>query len=121
VATTIKVAPPNSLLFISDISGGALPDFEEGKLILATASCVSVGCLMYQDGETELAMGELQEVAFGGAPAFDGILDTPSRSVVISTVEWQTVLQANVPDIKTRIRIWVNHPTEPDRIGVALD
>ncbi len=98
-----------------------MPDFERGKLILATASCVAVGCLMYLDGETEVVVGNPSEVAFGRAPAFDGMLETPSHTVVISTVELETVLQAAVPNVRTRIRIWVNHPTEPDKIGIGLD
>jgi len=121
VASTTKVAPPNSLLFISDPSRESVPDFEEGKLILATASCVSVGCLMYLDGDTEVAVGSPDEVAFGAAPAFDGMLETPNRSVIVSTVEWKVVLHSSVPNTKTRIRIWVNHPTEPDKIGIGLD
>ena len=109
------------MLFISDSAGGGLSDYEDGKVIIANASCITIRCLMELDGPTELAMGAPEDVAFGGAPAFDGILETPNRVVVISTILWDRVLEAAVPDTMTRIRIWINHPTEPDRIGVGLN
>jgi hypothetical protein len=109
------------MLFISDLGGGGLSDYEDGKVITANESCITLRCFMELDGPTELAMGAPEDVAFGGAPAFDGIMDTPNRVVVISTILWNSVLAAAVPDTKTRIRIWINHPTEPDRIGVGLN
>ena len=47
-------------------------------------------------------------------------LETPSKAVIISTAEHETVMNANVPTQSTRVRIWTNHPTEPDRIIVGL-
>lgn len=115
-----RVAPPNSLLFISDPNGGIGPEFIRGRLILSTPSCISVGCRMFADGETLVLLGSATEVDPGDPPAFDGMLDTPNRAVVISTVERETVLAMPVPSSRTRVRIWVDHPTEPDKVIVGV-
>ncbi len=45
VIGSLKIAPPNSLLFISDAEGGRPPIPVLGAQILATDSCVSIACL----------------------------------------------------------------------------
>ena len=67
-----RIAPPNSLLFIEDIPGGEVPHPVRGAEILATPSCVSVACLAFMDGETEIMLGLAAEVDPGGPQAFDG-------------------------------------------------
>ena len=91
----VRIAPPYSLIFVSDVDGGASPECTGGKSLWATPSCIAVG-------------------------VFDGVLETPSKAVIISTAEHETVMNANVPTQSTRVRIWTNHPTEPDRIIVGL-
>ena len=92
-----RVAPPNSLLVISDADGWTPPEFEPGELILSTSSCITVGCRMFVDGETLVVLGSAAEVDPGEPPAFDAMLDTPHHMVVVSTVERQTVLETRVP------------------------
>lgn len=118
--STARVAPPNSILFISDSSGGDVPEPIWGQLILSTPSCISVGCLMFLDGETEVTLGSADEVNPGELPPFDADLKTPNRDVTVWTVEREVVLKTAVPGSKTRVRIWVNHPTEPDRVIIGL-
>jgi len=115
-----KIAPPNSLLFISDPNGGEAPDPVRGALVLSTPSCISVACLMWQDGKTEVSLGSDVEVDESWIAAFDGMLETPNRSVVVSTVEGDAVLEAYVPRTRTRVRIWVNRPSEPDKVSISL-
>jgi hypothetical protein len=108
------------LLFISDPNGGVGPDFVKGRLILSTSSCISVGCRMFADGETLVLLGPAIELDPGEPPAFDGMLATPNRAVVVSTVERHTVLETSVPDTRTRVRIWVDEPVEPDKVIVGI-
>lgn len=115
-----RLAPPNSLIFISDPYGGSAPYPKRGATVLATSSCISVACLMSQDGETEVTLGPADEIAPGHVPAYDGELETPHRVVTISTVEGEAVLEASVPERSTRVRVWVNRPREPDVIKVGL-
>lgn len=117
---TIKISPPNSVLFVSDQAGGVAPQITREKRIWATPSCVAFGCLMEQDGLTEVTLGPAEEVARQDSPAFDGFLETPLRAVVVSTSETRSVLEESVPGAHTRLRIWTNHPTEPDKVIIAL-
>lgn len=75
---------------------------------------------MFMDGETRVTLGDAVAVNAIDPPAFDGILDTPSHTVILSTVEHKTILHSAVPNIQTRVRIWTNHPTEPDQVLIGL-
>lgn len=118
--TSIKIAPPNSLVFVSDRNGGTAPQITRGARMWSTSSCVAVGCLAFMDGETELTLGNANEVDPGVRAAFDGNLETPNRTVVVSTVERKEVLSAKVPSVMTRVRIWVNHANEPDKVTIGI-
>lgn len=117
---TCKISPPNSMIVIWDRDGGVPPEPVRGPLILSTSSCITVGCLAEMDGETEITLGPAGSVAPNGPPAFDGDLETPSGVVVVSTIEDEEVLHAATPTPRTRVRIWVNRPREPDRIVIGL-
>lgn len=114
-------APPNSIFFIEDKTGGKSPELDDMSVrIWATQSCIIVGCLMSQDGPTEFILSDESGDAVAGAPAFDGMLDTPSRVVEISTSERDILLKSNVSGNLTRVRIWTDHPSEPEPIVVVL-
>jgi hypothetical protein len=115
-----SIRPVNSLLFVSDPGGGVVPEWIQGPIVLSTPSCISVGCYPEQDGPTEVVLGKASEVGPGDRPAFDGHLETPGRCVVISTVEGETVLEASVPEMRTRIRIWLNDSRWPNKVIVGL-
>lgn len=121
MTSTVKIAPPNSLLFVSDPEGGGAPYPVRGAQILATESCVSIACYPAIDGETSVTLGPSSEVDPGNAPVFDGKLETPSRSIVISTAERETILKEDVPNTKTRVRAWVNRPSMPDQVIVGFE
>jgi hypothetical protein len=120
VTNSVKIAPPNSLLFISDSNGGSPPYPVRRAQILATRSCVSIACYPAMDGQTVITLGPGVEVDPGYPPAFDGVLETPNCSIVISTVERETVLSENVPATETRVRAWLNKPTMPDEVIIGL-
>jgi hypothetical protein len=121
MSTSTKIRPVNSLVFISDAASGVVPEWIRGSLILSTPSCISVGCYPEQDGPTEIVLGESQEVNPGNDPAFDGDLETPHRTVTVSTVEGNTILESDVPQTRTHVRIWVSHPRWPDKIIIGLE
>jgi hypothetical protein len=121
VTKSTSIAPPNSLLFISDVDGGAPPRPVRGGRILATESCVSIACFPSIDGETSISLGPSREVDPGTPPAFDGILETPTRSIVVSTVENKAVLREDVQNSTCRVRVWVNKVSMPDQIIVGFE
>ena len=118
---TAKIAsPPYSLIFVADPEGGTTPECSPPAPYWATPSCIAVGCLMYQDGDTEVSLGSSREVNPEGRPIFDGLLETPNRKVNVETAEGELVLQADVPTESTRVRIWTNALREPDKIIIGL-
>ena len=117
--SSVKIAPPNSLLFISDPNGGVAPFPVKGAQVLATNSCVSIACYPSIDGETAVTLGPSQDVNPGSSPVFDGNLETPNRSIVVSTVEREVVLKEDVPEMTTRVRAWVNKPLMPDQVVIG--
>jgi hypothetical protein len=114
------IRPINSILFISDRDGGVPPEPVRGADIAATSSCISFRCFPEQDGPTEVVLGESFRVEPASLPAFDGELETPHRTVVISTTDFHTVLETGVPDTRTRVRIWFSHPQWPDKVIIGL-
>jgi hypothetical protein len=73
------------------------------------------------DGETAVTLGPAREVDPGGAPVFDAILKTPSRALVISTVDDETLLREEVSGTTTRVRAWTNKPSMPDEVIIGYD
>jgi hypothetical protein len=90
-------------------------------MIQSTPSTISFRCYPEQEGPTVVVIGQLNEVESPqGAPAFDDELKTPSRSVVLSTADWHTLLRIEVPNLQTRVQIWLNHSQWPDKVTIGL-
>jgi hypothetical protein len=118
---TVVTSPPNSICLITDVRGGIIPDrFDRGEGVISTDSCIVVSCLAEMDGETEFTIGPARDVDPGNQPSFEGTLLTPNRIVVVSTVESKTLLEERVPTLQTRLRVWTNHPNEPDKVIIGL-
>jgi hypothetical protein len=120
MSTSAKIAVPNALILISDVDGGKPPELMQGRLVAATPSCIAVGCMADSNGETEIIIGTEQGLRRGGDLVFEGELATPSRSVAVWTVRREIILRGPVAHSSTRVRIWVNHPTEPDTVTIVL-
>ena len=76
---------------------------------------------MFADGASRFTLFPGSEVVSNQAPMFDGTLETPNRVVVVTTTERKAILESHVATPRTRIRIWTNHPTEPDDVVIGLD
>jgi hypothetical protein len=117
--SSTTVAPPNSVVLVSDPSGGEIPE-TIGSLFASTTSYIAIGCKAEDDGETELTLGQTDEVGQRDVPAFQGRLETPSRKVVVRTVLGKTLLEAAVPGASTLVQVWVNDAEEPDRVVIGV-
>lgn len=115
-----RTAPPNSLVLVMDPRGGEIPASMNQSLVSATNSCIAIGCLSEDDGETDVCLGPRSNVDSGERPVFDGTLATPSRKVAVKTVLGETLLEATVPAAVTHIRVWANDAAEPDRIVIGI-
>jgi hypothetical protein len=120
MTTSIKVSPPNSIIFIEDSSASVVgPTFlPQVPRIAATSTCIVVCCWPEQDGPTEITM--LHGPMSDDPPVLDQMLETPGREVAVRTVERRKLLHAQVPGTRTRVRIWTNHPTWPDKVFIGL-
>jgi len=45
---------------------------------------------------------------------------TPNRRVILLDANDDDIATVPVPGLVTRIRIWINHPTEPDEVTIAI-
>jgi hypothetical protein len=117
---SVKTAVLNSLLFIRDASVRDIPIIDGNASVWSTGSCVAVSCLPDCDGDTEVTLGGTEAVRQSKAPLFDGLLQTPSRRLIVETVLGETILEASVPEFTSRIRIWTNGLPDTDFVAIAV-
>jgi hypothetical protein len=103
VAGKRKISPPVNLDY-----GG----------LAATRDCITVPCLYWNDGDTTITVGQFGELDQDALPDFDGVLNTPEKMLMLSDANTD-LLDIAVPTAETRIRIWIDHPTEPENIFIA--
>lgn len=112
-----RLAPPNSIFFIEDAAGGELPLIDgRAPRIWASQRGIIVGCLSFMDGETEFTASDSADDAARSVPTFSGEIATPGRLIEVSTSEREVLLRIPVAGATTRVRIWTNHPSEPNEI-----
>lgn len=120
---TIRHAPPNSIVFVSDTDGGAVPNplHWSRDPINASSSCVCIGCYLEMYGETEFTLAATADISVGPEfhLAFDGEIDTPNKEVMVSDIDVDGLLRAAVPSEKTRIRVWLNDRKLADRVIIG--
>lgn len=121
---TTRIAPQNSVVFVTDVRGGMPPQYEDGKLINHNEFCVGIVCYPEIDGETEIVLAGAFENGFsemitGLELAYDGNIATPSKVLLISTVMDEPVLQEAVPETVTRLRVWISHPKWPEKVVIG--
>jgi hypothetical protein len=73
------------------------------------------------DGPTEIHLAQSDEITPADALVFDGEISTPSKKLSICSVMNEELLSAAVQGTKTHVRVFANHPKEPDRIIVVFD
>ena len=117
----ISVAPSNSVVLVMDRTTGVIPDSMSGGLVAATSSCVAIGTLSENDGETSICLSdEGRPSGLGDGPVFDGILMTPSRTLAVCSVLGEVLVEMQVRSDKTHVQMWANDTAEPDRIEVVV-
>jgi hypothetical protein len=118
---TTSATMPNAVILVMDFTSGRVPDAMDNKLVLATESCIAVGCRSESDGPTELHLARSREIMPHDALVFDGQILTPSKKLSICSIMNEELLSTEVAATTTHVRVFANHPTEPDRILVVFD
>jgi hypothetical protein len=118
---SVDVAPSNSLVLVMDRAVGVIPETLGGGLIAATASCVAVGTLEENDGETSISISD-EGVPSGVAnePVFDGVIETPSKILSVCSVLEEVFLEVPVHAERTRVQVWANDSAEPDVVAIVI-
>lgn len=116
---SIVSRPINSIVFVSDNLNTRPPLHTDSDLIHFNGESVSVGCYPEIDGDTEFTLGPAKEVVPNFELAFDGMIETPSRKLMITTVLDEILLETDVADLNTRVRVWLNHPKWPNKVVVG--
>lgn len=124
--TETRVAPPNSIVFLTD---GALPTdgsievpevTREDKIVWATPTCVVVGTLCEVDGESHLVLSDESPSDKATILAYESIVETPSKELALSNAQNELLVKIPVPNLHSRVNIWVNDTSEPDEIYVLI-
>lgn len=92
-------------------------DLDYGGLA-ATKDCITVPTLYYNDGDTTVTFGPVEELSNESSPTYDGVLNTPERKILLSEANMD-LATIEVPTTRTRIRIWLNHPTSPTAVSIG--
>ena len=97
-----------------------LPTAFRGTCFATNTSCINIGCRLWQEGEIEIMLGTPADLMPEGEPALDRSIRTPRNQVLLFDANHPELMQYPVESRRTRIRIWTNHPTEPDRVTLVV-
>jgi hypothetical protein len=89
-------------------------------MVMGTEDCILIGCLCEVDGETEFLLADLDELHESSTLVYDGLLNTPSLRLTLSTSQDEVVLESPVSTRRTWVRIWANDPSEPNRVAIGI-
>jgi hypothetical protein len=117
------IAPPHLQFFISDQNGGEPPlQGSERLAVISSGTCISVPCAYWGEAETNLVVGPGSELMTRGrTQAFDGVIPTPSGTILFSDSETTTLLEYPATGITTRVRVWTDGLELPEVVLVAID
>ena len=119
IAAHVKVL--NSLLYIRDARTKDRPKVDGNGAVWLTPSCLAISCMPDCDGTTEIIVGSVSEVKkLNGMLLFEGHLETPSRRVIVETVLGEQILERDVSDTTTPMRITTNGRRDTDKVIVCL-
>jgi hypothetical protein len=117
---SVVIAPEYNSFYVAGSLDVDVP-IEYGNLgVFGTNDCLVVGCLYWNDGDTRMTLGRSDEIPAQSMPLrFDGSLNTPEKRILLFDVNMPEILSMEVAGRETRVRIWTNHASEPDKIVIA--
>jgi hypothetical protein len=116
----MQVDTAHPILFLTDPSaiGAQLPD-TGATFVTTTEDCLAFYVLAYVDGASLVTISD-QACEFGGAPLFNGFINSPSGIVTLSDSSNFRYLNMPVPEGRVTVRIWAEHHRHPEWVWLQL-
>lgn len=121
MAQTIEISPPNSLVVVLDVKGGDVPLDVTSNLVVATDSCIVIGCRSASDGPTQITFGAKKEVDQGIPPFFTAKIQVRNKKLTVKTVYADLIFSEDVASDKVTVSIWANDEKEPDVVVIGFE
>jgi hypothetical protein len=116
----VEISPQNSILLVSDLNIKDVPDGFHNSIVSATMGCIAIGCRSVDDGTTQIILERTGSYDPIGIQLFSGILNTPSKVLLLSDVVGEVILKIPVTNAISFVEIWASDETEPERIEVLV-
>lgn len=116
----LSIAPEYVSFYVAGRRNVAIPMPRGRKGVHSSKDCIFIPALYWYDGDTHVAFGPLSKVKEARKPDFDGVLNTPNKELILFDANEPQYAVAQVPSTKTGIRVWIDHPTEPENVTIGL-
>ena len=116
----IEARPPHAIIYVSDPNNKMedIPKYQQGKLVAATDTCISIGTIAPMDGAVAIRLVN-NGCPTEGIRVFDGRIKTPSHELAVSTSELEVLARVSVVSDKIHLCICVDDEREPTQITVC--
>lgn len=124
MTVTIHYNTPHAIVHISDPTSNEDPRLELTGVVTATDELIVVCTTPDCDGSTRFRFSDDAANTthdLDMIQAFDGIVMTPSGVLDVNTSELDRVFRFESLAYLTRVRIWVNHQNEPDKVDIVVE
>ena len=117
------ISPSNSLILITGKEAGDIPEYEHGKSVFFSPTCMAVSTLPQIDGDTLVLLSDDSEDDQIKAELnlmFSGELQSTEGEVNVCSVLLKPFLTMSVAQQSVNIEVWSNHASEPDKILILI-
>ena len=115
----LSIAPEYVSFYVAGRRNVRIPTHMDRRGVLSSKDCILIPALYWNDGDTHVTFGPASEIEEKRKPDFDGILNTPNNEIILFDANNPQFAISRVPSAKTRIRVWMDHPIEPENVVIA--
>lgn len=115
----LSIAPEYLSFYVAGRLDVDIPLHMDRKGVLSSADCINIPALYWNDGDTSVTLGPESEIVETRKPDFDGVLNTPNLEIILFDANEPRFAGVRVPSTRTRVRVWIDHPTEPENVTIA--
>ncbi|RYZ75308.1 MAG: hypothetical protein EOP04_33480 [Proteobacteria bacterium] len=115
----MSIAPEYVSFYVAGRRNVRIPTHMDRRGVLSSNDCILIPAHYWSDGDTDVTFGPASEITETRNPDFDGILNTPNNEIILFDANNPQFAISRVPSAKTRIRVWMDHPSEPENVIIA--